>query len=399
MRRAWLVALVGCFNPNYGGNGALQCDDGKCPSGYHCAGNDTCWKNGSDPDLAVPEDLAAVDAAEDFSSTDLAGGMRHLGQACNPNTTCDTGHCVDGYCCDSSCEDTCRACNVLGSEGFCTNVGAGLSPVGGRSCMGEAASTCRHDGKCDGVGNCRDWPSGTVCVAGTCATGTGDFTNPSTCNGSGACVANGGGNCAPYKCQDTTQCWSSCTNGDNSHCSGTNVCANSSCGLLPNSRQCGTNGAQCQSGNCVDGYCCDLPCTEACKACNVPMHLGACTTVPMGPPVAPRTCTNQLNAQCGGRCDGIATTCSYPATSVSCGTACPSMSLVRKSFCDGAGSCAALSPSPCPGNYACVGSSCLNACSGDGDCGTTAYGCEMNTTSCVAFCSLDDSNLDECILK
>jgi hypothetical protein len=43
MRVAWVVLLAsaGCFNPNYG-SGALQCENGKCPSGYHCATNDTC---------------------------------------------------------------------------------------------------------------------------------------------------------------------------------------------------------------------------------------------------------------------------------------------------------------------------------------------------------------------
>ena len=36
------VAGAGCFNPKYS-NGNLKCDNGKCPSGYHCADNDTCW--------------------------------------------------------------------------------------------------------------------------------------------------------------------------------------------------------------------------------------------------------------------------------------------------------------------------------------------------------------------
>jgi hypothetical protein len=48
MRIAACLLLVGCFNPKYR-SGDLHCESGKCPSGYHCAADDTCWKNGSDP--------------------------------------------------------------------------------------------------------------------------------------------------------------------------------------------------------------------------------------------------------------------------------------------------------------------------------------------------------------
>jgi hypothetical protein len=50
MRIAVCLLLVGCFSPKYK-NGDLRCENGKCPSGYHCAVNDTCWKNGSDPEI------------------------------------------------------------------------------------------------------------------------------------------------------------------------------------------------------------------------------------------------------------------------------------------------------------------------------------------------------------
>jgi hypothetical protein len=62
MRGAALLTLLctGCFNPNYG-NGALQCDDGRCPSGYHCAADDACWIDGTGPDGGIELDLAAGD--------------------------------------------------------------------------------------------------------------------------------------------------------------------------------------------------------------------------------------------------------------------------------------------------------------------------------------------------
>ncbi len=44
------VAAAGCFSPKYS-NGSLQCQAGghPCPDGYHCAIDNTCWKNGQDP--------------------------------------------------------------------------------------------------------------------------------------------------------------------------------------------------------------------------------------------------------------------------------------------------------------------------------------------------------------
>lgn len=69
MRAIALVTLcslvaVGCFSPKYS-NGSLHCENGMtCPDGYHCAGDDTCWRNGSDP--ALDMSLGGSD--------DLAGG-------------------------------------------------------------------------------------------------------------------------------------------------------------------------------------------------------------------------------------------------------------------------------------------------------------------------------------
>jgi hypothetical protein len=72
---AWAVALLGanCFSPKYH-NGNLHCTDaGQCPENYHCAVDNTCWQNGSDPvigdDAAVPP---AADAPAAVSATDAA---------------------------------------------------------------------------------------------------------------------------------------------------------------------------------------------------------------------------------------------------------------------------------------------------------------------------------------
>jgi hypothetical protein len=406
-RSVALVALcfAGCFAPDYG-NGTLQCAaGGVCPPGLHCADDNRCYKSGTDPDLSVepttedmsePTDLPPL-PADGGGSTDMAKPIKHQGQACGAGDTCDTGYCVDGYCCESACAASCKACNVTGNLGFCTNVGSGSAPVGSRSCSAQPMSSCGRDGTCDGAGGCRDWPSGTQCAPGTCVVATGNFTNPSTCNGSGTCVANAGGNCAPYVCKDATQCFGTCTDG--SQCSGTNSCTGGSCGTLSNCRGC-TSGTQCTSGFCVDGYCCNSACnstTASCQACDVPGSQGMCTTVAAGLPHGTRTCTNQGKPPCGGSCDGTSAACAYAGVSTVCGTTCTSSQL-QQSFCDAAGACVSASPATCAGNFVCPsgGSACLTACGGNSDCYPSAtFGCNVPSQQCRNYCVFDTDTFDD----
>lgn len=57
MTRLGLLALffAGCYSPDLP-DGELRCSaDRTCPGGFHCAGDDTCWHDGADPDLAIPD--------------------------------------------------------------------------------------------------------------------------------------------------------------------------------------------------------------------------------------------------------------------------------------------------------------------------------------------------------
>ena len=78
-----------------------------------------------------------------------------IGSACAVNGNCISGHCVDGICCDSACTDTCKACNVAGSIGMCTLVGAG-----------QQDSTCNGVNACDYTGNCLG-ATGQACLSGS----------------------------------------------------------------------------------------------------------------------------------------------------------------------------------------------------------------------------------------
>lgn len=59
---------------------------------------------------------------------------------------------------------------------------------------------------------------------------------------------------------------------------------------------------ECQSGNCVDGYCCDAPCNDNCDSCNVSGYEGTCTLNADGSPGFPSSCHPYL-------CNGASPTC------------------------------------------------------------------------------------------
>ena len=64
-------------------------------------------------------------------------------------------------------------------------------------------------------------------------------------------------------------------------CSG--MCVSGQC-KLPNGAACSTSG-QCQSTNCVDGFCCNTACTSVCQACSLAKNSfanGTCANIPVG---------------------------------------------------------------------------------------------------------------------
>ncbi len=117
----------------------------------------------------------------------------------------------------------------------------------------------------------------------------------------------------------------------------------------------------CDTGKCIDGYCCNDTCGGQCQACDVVGKLGMCTTTTDGIPHGSRTaCTG--SGTCGGACTGAsATVCTYPTTTVICGAACDG-------HCDGAGGCSSTAGGMCPNGFACGASGCDTTCATDGDC-------------------------------
>src|SRR5205809_364930 len=84
------------------------------------------------------------------------------GQKCTSRVQCESGNCIDGVCCDTTCVGTCKACDIAGSIGTCTEVPDNEDPD--NECNPDPLTTCKRDGMCDGHGACRKYPAGTECV-------------------------------------------------------------------------------------------------------------------------------------------------------------------------------------------------------------------------------------------
>jgi len=184
------------------------------------------------------------------------------GQGCSVPGDCISGFCEDLICCATACGGTCKACNVSGSLGTCSNVVDGTDPDGdctnGSCKMGACAlddgQTCSMAPQCYS-GNCIDL----TCCATTCS---------DTCK---ACnLAGSLGTCDFIAHGDDPL--PECTDGA---CDGMGVCK------LDDGQTCMMD-AECLSGHCIDGYCCDTDCTGTCKACDVGGNLGICTDIPAG---------------------------------------------------------------------------------------------------------------------
>jgi hypothetical protein len=174
-----------------------------------------------------------------------------LGQACGGAGDCVSASCVDGVCCNTGCIEVCRACNVAGSIGTCTNVANGQTDPG----------TCASPGACNGAGACQK-PNGSGC------------STDSECN-SGHCAD---GACCNTACTGTCQACNlagltgtcatvSVNSPDPDTCAAPNVCNGSGVCLKAQGAPCASN-AECQSTFCADGYCCNTACTSSCHSCS-----------------------------------------------------------------------------------------------------------------------------------
>lgn len=163
--------------------------------------------------------------------------------------------------------------NTGGNGGYgATSSGAGLG-TSGQPCMTvqdcPAVTTCTTMSCSDGS-----------CVAGLIPKGT-QCNGDKVCDGKGSCVEcvydsdceiNNG------YCSDNTCV--SCSDGEKNGDETGVDCGGPDC--APCSMAC-TSDADCAMGEyCADGVCCDTPCTDKCRACNLTGKQGTCSTLSKG---------------------------------------------------------------------------------------------------------------------
>lgn len=300
-------------NPNgYTCNAANECSSGSCVDGVCC--NTACGGG------ATGDCQACNVAGSEGTCVPLAGGT-----VCRAATgVCDTQEVCDGSGVDcpadgvASAATVCRpAADVCDVTEMCNGI-AKTCPADGFS---PAATQCRpQNGDCDVAelcsGNGPDCPADAVRSAGTvcrAAVGQCDLaevcdgtqktcpangyqpvntpcgstqscsssvqTNQDRCNSTGTCVDFGTTACAPYYCANNLACDTNCST--HSECQPGYYCNAPQCvAKRPNGQVC-ASGPECQSGNCVDGVCCNTSCGASsasdCQACNVPGSVGTCT--------------------------------------------------------------------------------------------------------------------------
>jgi len=380
--------------------GSTTCSMGQ-QSGHSCDGFGHCNPSnttscspytcsGSACVSSCADDGNCIASAYCQSSTQTCQPDQGNGSSCTAASQCTSGNCVDGFCCNTVCDGTCDACSAgkkgSGADGVCGAIVAGADPDG--ECADDGSTTCKKDGFCDGKHGCELYPPGRQCGATTCAAGT---QTGHACNGLGTCNPSTTSPCAPFVCADTTTCANSCSS--DAGCVGSSYCAaDHSCQSDQGKGATCSAASQCSSGNCVDGFCCDAPCSGVCQACSAAKTggvNGTCKAVSVATD-PDGECPDDGPPSCGhdGACDGVGA-CRKYANGTACGSTTCSMGMQTGYACDGAGKCQQGQSASCD-PYACSGAACATTCASDADCIAAAY-CDA-----TSHCAADQGNGKSC---
>lgn len=152
--------------------------------------------------------------------------------------------------------------------------------------------------------------------------------------------------------------------------------------------------AECDTGRCADGVCCNRACAGTCEACDLPGTAGTCTPV-VGAPKHGACGAAGADPCSQALCDGKSgTACkAYVGSTVSCRAAsCADGGDVAAASCNGSGTCPAAVTHKCA-PFACGATACKDACRVDDDC-EGGFHCEPSSGRCLqgAVC-VDDRTL------
>lgn len=233
----------------------------------------------------------------------------------------------------------------------------GMGDGGGYLASAELFALVPSGGACLTPGECEEG----VCEEGVCCAGACAGTCMTCTAGTGACAT-------VTNADDPDTCTAAST------CDAAGVCK------LKNGQACPGGAGACVSGNCVDGYCCNVTCDSGCDRCDISGHAGTCTVAPSGNAGANPACAPPL------ACDG---------TSATCPTSCASDAACAPAYyCAPNGTCqpqkaqaAACSTTDCKvaGCRECASGACV-----DGVCCDKA--CNLPCEACAA--SLKQSGAD-----
>lgn len=203
------------------------------------------------------------------------------------------------------------------------------------------------------------------------------------CDGWGNCVPNSSDDCGYFKCSDRV-CARTCTS-DPECIVGAHCTAQGTCVPKANNGAACASEAECATGSCIDGICCESPCDGQCEACNVPALSGTpdgvCRAITGSPRGGREACT-ATGTDCGGSCDGTATKkCAYPNAVKACGASSCANGTEYKAHCDGKGACGAPVGNACV-KFACGETAYKSSCAADSDC-APEFKCDVAKKDCV----------------